>query len=178
MEETKVSVIKTKSRLKKIGERYFLPFEIWNYLDFGTMLFFIVIAFIIVPLNERLNYLFIGLIIFYLIKIVVAIKDRFFVEIKTSKSLTENVNLIKELAKRQPNFTQSLDEEGLFLFEYSERNIFYKYNYRKRDHVETVVIYCEDNSIWVSSYNLRYFGIFRRYNLKQWIKLIQLKSEN
>lgn len=109
---------------------------------------------------------------------ILTIKDRFFIEIKTSKSFNENIHLIKNLAQRQTNFTQSLDEEGLFLFKYSERNIFYKYNYRKRDYIETVVIYCEENSIWISSYNQRNFGLFRRYNLKQWIKLLKLKSEN
>ncbi|WP_291050695.1 MULTISPECIES: hypothetical protein [unclassified Empedobacter] len=118
------------------------------------------------------------MIVIFGIRIITTINDRFFVEIKTSKSLSENINLIKELAQRQHNFTQSLDEQGLFLFEYSERNIFCKYNYRRRDYIETVVIYCEDNSIWVNSFNQRYLGIFRRYNLKQWIKLIQLKSEN
>lgn len=178
MNTNNLSTFQQKTKLKKIGDKYFLPFEIWNYLDFGTMLFFIIIAFIIVPLNERLNYLFIVLIIFYIIRIFVSIKDRFFISIKTSKSLRENIDLIKYLAQRQPNFTESLNEEGLFLFEYSERNIFYKYNFRRRDYIETVVIYCEDNLIWVNSFNQRYFGIFRRYNLKQWTKLIQIKSEN
>ena len=166
---------KQHSKLKKLNGKYFLPFEIWNYLDFGLM--FLLIVFFTYSVY-KINVIFILIIVIYLIRIITTINDRFFIEIKTSKPLKENINLIKELAKRQPNFTQSLDEKGLFLFEYSEQNIFYKYNYRKRDYIETVIIYCEDNSIWVNSYNQRYFGLFRRQNLKQWIKLLKIKSEN
>ena len=44
MREDNVLAITTKSRLKKIGDKYFLPFETWNYFDFAIMLFYIVIA--------------------------------------------------------------------------------------------------------------------------------------
>lgn len=175
MNTNNLSTFHHKTKLKKVGDKYFLPFEIWNYLDLGWMLLLILFF---AYASSEINIIFISVIVIFGIRIITTINDRFFVEIKTSKSLSENINLIKELAQRQHNFTQSLDEEGLFLFEYSERNIFYKYNYRRRDYIETVVIYCEDNSIWVNSFNQRYLGIFRRYNLKQWIKLIQLKSEN
>lgn len=175
MNTNNLSSFQQKTKFKKIGDKYFLPFDIWNYLDFGLMsiliLFFIYAA-------SKINVIFLLILIIYVIRVITTLNDRFFVEVKTSKSLNENIRLIKELAQRQDNFTQSLDEEGLFLFEYSERNIFYRYNYRKRDYIETVIIYCDDNSIWVNSYNQRYFGLFRRQNLKQWIKLLQLKSEN
>lgn len=175
MNTNNLSTFHHKTKLKKVGDKYFLPFEIWNYLDLGWML--LLISFFAYASSE-INIIFISLIVIFGIRIITTIKDRFFIEIKTSKSFNENIHLIKNLAQRQTNFTQSLDEEGLFLFEYSERNIFYKYNYRKRDYIETVVIYCEENSIWISSYNQRNFGLFRRYNLKQWIKLLKLKSEN
>ena len=177
MREDNVLAITTKSRLKKIGDKYFLPFETWNYFDFAIMLFFIVFAGIMSVSKGKNNYIFIALVLFYLLKFVTTIKDRFFIEIKTTNSFEQNVALIKDLAQRQNNFTESLDEEGLFLFEYLEKNVFYRYKYRKRDYTETVVVYCEKNSIWVNSYNQRYLGIFKRYNLKQWIKLIQLKTK-
>ena len=172
-----ISTLKNKTKLKKIGNRYFLPFEIWNYFDFASMLFFIILAGFMINVNDKLNYLFLVLLVAYLIKIATTIKDRFFVEIKTFNTLDQNIALIKELALRQPNFSESLDEQGLFVFEYSEKNIFYKYNIRKRDYIETVVVYCEENTIWLNSYNQRYLGLFRRYNLKQWIKLIYLKTK-
>lgn len=175
MNANKLATSKQHSKLKKLNGKYFLPFEIWDYLDFGWM--FILIVFFSYA-SATINFIFISIIIIYLIRIITTINDRFFIEIKTSKPLNENINLINELAKRQQNFSQSMNEEGLFLFQYSERNVFYRYNYRKRDYIETVVIFCEDNSIWVNSYNQRYFGLFRRQNLKQWIKLLQIKSEN
>lgn len=175
MSSNNLSTFQHKTKLKKVGDKYFLPFEIWNYLDFALML---ILTFFFIYTSIQINWVFIFIMGFFIIQMILTIKDRFFIEIKTSKSFNENIHLIKNLAQRQTNFTQSLDEEGLFLFKYSERNIFYKYNYRKRDYIETVVIYCEENSIWVNSFNQRYLGIFRRYNLKQWIKLLKLKSEN
>lgn len=175
MNTDNLSTTKQHSKLKKLNGKYFLPFDIWNYLDFGLMsiliLFFIYAA-------SKINSIFLLILVIYVIRVITTLNDRFFIEIKTSQSLKENIHLIKELAQRQDNFTQSMDKEGLFLFDYAERNIFYRYNYRKRDYIETVVIYCDDNSIWVNSFNQRYFGLFRRQNLKQWIKLLQLKREN
>lgn len=175
MNTDNLSTTKQHSKLKKLNGKYFLSFDIWNYLDFGLMsiliLFFIYAA-------SKINAIFLLILVIYVIRVITTLNDRFFIEIKTSQSLKENIHLIKELAQRQDNFTQSMDKEGLFLFDYAERNIFYRYNYRKRDYIETVVIYCDDNSIWVNSFNQRYFGLFRRQNLKQWIKLLQLKSEN
>lgn len=38
MNTNNLSTFHHKTKLKKVGDKYFLPFEIWNYLDLGWML--------------------------------------------------------------------------------------------------------------------------------------------
>lgn len=38
MSSNNLSTFQHKTKLKKVGDKYFLPFEIWNYLDFALML--------------------------------------------------------------------------------------------------------------------------------------------
>lgn len=163
-----------KPILKKFGERYFLPLDSWNYYDLLSSIFFIsIIGYI--TFNQ--NYFFSVVLVLYTLTLIIYIKDRFFIEIKTSNSIDGNIALIKDLALRQNNFSESLEQKGLFVFDYEEKNVLYKYNLRTRDHTESVIIYCENNSIWINSYSRRYLGLFRRYNYKQWIKLLQLKTQ-
>ena len=100
MNTNNLSTFHHKTKLKKVDDKYFLPFEIWNYLDFGLM--FALVLFFIYASSE-INIIFISMIVIFGIRIITTIKDRFFVEIKTSKSLSENINLIKKLAQRQHN---------------------------------------------------------------------------
>ena len=174
--------MKTKERqtenqkpiLKKFGERYFWPFDTWNYLGLFTLIFIISLSLFV---GFGTNYYILVLSLSLLLKLIIYIKNRFFIEIRTSNSEDENINLIKQLALRQTNFSESLDKKGLFIFYYRERNFLYKYNLKIRDNTESVVIFCKNNSIWINSYSRRYLGLFRRYNYKQWIKLLQLKTQ-
>jgi hypothetical protein len=161
-----------KTKFWKFGNKYFLPFEIYDYFNNGLL---IIIFFLICFTTTNIEFHNYVLLFVWLLIIIILIKDRFFIEIKTSNSEADNIKLIEDLALRQENVSTSLEQKGLFVFEYLERNIFYKHNFRKRDYLETVVIFCEGNSIYVNSYNTRYFGIIRRYNLKQWIRLLHLK---
>ena len=38
MNTNNLSTFHHKKKLKKVCDKYFLPFEIWNYLDLGWML--------------------------------------------------------------------------------------------------------------------------------------------
>ena len=169
-----ISTSKQKSKFWKLGNKYFLPPEIYDYLNISIFVFFFVLFGISTTHFKIYNIL---ILFFWFILIFIYIKDRLFIEIKTANNQENNIKLIEDLALRQQNVSTSLEQKGLFIFEYLERNIFYKYNFRKRDYIETVIIFCEDNSIFVNSYNYRYFGFVRRYNLKQLIKLIKIKTK-
>ena len=165
-------IFKPINKFWKVNNRYFLPFEMYDYIEFIMLLFYL---FLFGISTSRFRILMFVIFILWIVKIIVLVKDRFFIEIKTPNSEADNIKLIEDLALRQDYVSTSLEQQGLFVFEYLERNIYYKYNFRKRDYLETVVIFCEGNSIYVNSYNSRYFGIIRRYNLKQWIRLLHLK---
>ena len=159
-----------QTKFKKIGNRYFLPFDWVEWLGVFVLLFSFIFLVYLVCIG---NLYFLPLMIIWAISLYLYVKDRFLTGIKTNLSCDDNVNLIQELAKKQLNVSESLDVKGLFLFEYPIRP-----NFRKISESEVIVIYCEENTIWVGAYTsvFRKIDFLRQNNLKQWIKLIQLKT--
>lgn len=166
---------RAQTKLKKIGNRYFLPFDWIEKLDIFVLLF----SFIALGILAYMGSVFLlGILLFWMVSLFLYVKDRFLTGIETNRSFDENVNLIRELAQKQDNVSESVEVKGLFLFEYPIRNISYFSNLRKRNNSEVIVIYCEENTIWVGAYCSvsRKLDFARRNNLKQWMKLIQIRT--
>ena len=78
-----ISTSKQKSKFWKLGNKYFLPPEIYDYLNISIFVFFFVLFGISTTHFKIYNIL---ILFFWFILIFIYIKDRLFIEIKTANN--------------------------------------------------------------------------------------------
>lgn len=150
-----------KTKLNRVFNSYFLPFSLnEKILLFVYLMIFCAYIFSIVLSKSY------GLMIFFPVFILIILYSfysRIFKRIKTVFRKRENISIIENIIKRQYIVSNSLEQEGLFSFELNYKN-----------GIETMVIMCEDNNIYINSYFDRVFYSFKRRNLIQLERLINI----
>lgn len=150
-----------KLKLKQLFGKYFLPFSLnEKILLFVFLLVFSTYLFSVV-LSENYSLLFIFPIFVFIL--FYSFYSRIFKRIETIFGKKENISIIEGILNRQEIVSNSLDQKGLFLFDL-----------KSKKGIETMVVLCEDNNIYINSYFHRMFFSFKRKNLNQLEKLINI----
>ena len=158
----------------KFRNNYFIPLDLINYLEAFALFFFVFLLFILGIFQDKIFYVFSLLSFLFFMSY---IKNRFLKSIQTNKSKKDNIQIIEQLALKQINKSQFNNTKGLYAFEYEMQSKTFIKKYQNRFQ-ETIIIYCEDNKIWIGSLKNRnqIFNFFS--NKSKWINLIYLQLKN
>lgn len=160
-------------KLFRFRNTYFIPLDWINCLELISVIIFFVLLIILEPALLSLVFL---MLLIYLISFV---NNRKFRTINTYLSKDKNLDLINNLALRQPNCSTSVDVNGLCMFEYEIPKRVYNGRIKHQNNKETIIIICEENKILVNAYQSKFLTVLvKSNNLKNWIKLMKIKTDS